>query len=197
MANDWAHYGPRFGPKLNLKWGEEMPITTYLTKEQVLAVEDALKRELKRIAIAKKVATSENELAVRDILPKTDLNYANEVWKTGSLPAFTYSTVSSLRVPDNKVIGFYGVRDLAGGIGTGITSVIRFTLGPGKSKVIDLWQIQKIESEEELEGYSDKMIIYGPGEYLGIDFYNIATGVSNVQLLGFVVEPKGELVGQG
>jgi hypothetical protein len=177
--------------------GGTMPITVYLTKEQVLAIEDELKRELKRVAIEKKVATSEAQLAVRDILPKTDLGFENEVWATGTLPAFTYTTVSSFRVPDNKVIGFYGVKDLAGGIGTGITSVIRFTLGPGKSKVIDLWQIQKIESEEEVEGYSDKMIIYGPGEYLGIDFYNVETGVSNVKLLGFVVEPKGELVGQG
>jgi hypothetical protein len=174
-----------------------MAVTTYLTKEQVLALEDSLKTQLKEIAKAKKVAVSDEELAVRDIMPKTDLGYANEVWETPVLPAFTYSEVVSLRVPDNKVIGIYGVRDIAGGIGTGITSVIRFFLGPGKSKVKDVWQIQKIQSEEECEGYSDEPVIYGPGEYITIEFYNVATGVSKVALLGFVCEPKGELVGQG
>jgi hypothetical protein len=174
-----------------------MALTTYLTKEEVLRVEEALKAELTRVAIAKKVVTNAKDLAIRDILPKTDLGYSNEVWATSTLPQYAYSTVASLRVPDTKVIGFLGVQDLAGGIGTGVTSVIRFTLGPGKSKVVDVWNIQKIESEEELEGFSDKVIVYAPGEYLGVDFYNVDTGVSKVVLLGFVAEPKGELVGQG
>lgn len=174
-----------------------MAITTYLTKEEVLRAEEALKAELTRVALAKKVVTSAKDLAIRDILPKTDLGYSNEVWATSTLPRYAYSTTASFRVPDTKVIGFLGVEDLAGGIGTGVTSVIRFSLGPGKAKVIDVWNIQKIESEKELQGYSDNVIIYGPGEYMGVEFYNVDTGVSKVVLLGFVAEPKGELVGQG
>jgi hypothetical protein len=174
-----------------------MAITTYLTKAEVLGIEESLKSKLVETALAKKVVTSANDLAIRDILPKTDLGYNNEVWKTATLAEYTYNSVVSMRVPDTKVIGFYGVRDLGGGVGAGVTSIVKFTLGPGKSKVIDVWNIQKVETEEEAEGYSDRLIIYGPGEYIGIEFYNLATGNSRVQLLGFVAEPKGEVVAQG
>jgi hypothetical protein len=148
-------------------------------------------------ALEKKIATKAEELAVRDILPDVDLGYSARKWETGTLPALAFSPVVNRRLEDTKVIGFVGVRDLKGGIGTGITSVIRFKVGPGAAKVRKVFEIQGIESGEEKEGYFEEDIIYENGQHIGIDFHNVTTGVSNLQLIGFVVEPKGELVAQG
>ncbi len=145
----------------------------------------------------KGIVKSAEEVAIRDILPHTDLGFANEVWETSALPQYAYSEVVSLRLPPNKLIGFYGVCDLAGGLDTGITSVIRFKIGPGKARVLDVWQIQKIETSKEKTGIADKDIIYENQEYMTVEYYQIDTGVSKVALLGLVAEPKGEVVAQG
>ncbi|MEM2525574.1 MAG: hypothetical protein QXI49_05265 [Candidatus Methanomethylicaceae archaeon] len=174
-----------------------MSLTTYLTKSEIQARREALARELVRRMVAKGVVKSGDEVAIRDILPKTDLGYTYEKWETASLPAYTYTAVVSQRLPANKMIGFYGVQDLAGGLDTGITAVIRFKIGPGAARVLDVWQIQKIESEKEKEGISEKDVIYENQEYMTVEFYNVATGVSNVALLGLVAEPKGEVVAHG
>jgi len=183
--------------KLNFLKIIRMVTLLHLTDDEKLSREEELKKKLIAKALEKKIATRATDLAVRDILPDVDLGYSAKKWETGTLPAFTFSTVVNKRLEDTKVIGFVGVRDLKGGIGTGITSVIRFKVGPGAAKVRRVFQIQGIESEEEKEGYFEEDIIYENGQHVGIDFYNVADGVSNLQLIGFVVEPKGELVAQG
>lgn len=168
-------------------------ITTYVTKSEIQARRESLKRKLAAIAVKKGIVTSEADLAIRDILPKTDLGFTNEVWATASLPQYAYTAVVDTRLPANKLIGFYGVQNL----GSDITSVIRFKIGPGKARVLDLWNIQKVASEKEKIGISEKDIIYENQDYATIEYYNTATGVSNVMLLGIVAEPKGEVVSQG
>lgn len=174
-----------------------MGITTYLTKSEIQARREALARELVRRMVAKGVVKSVDEVALRDILPRTDLGFANEKWETDTLPAYEYTPVVEQRLPANRMIGFYGVQDLSGGLDTGITAVVRFKIGPGAARVLDIWQVQKIQSETEREGISEKDVIYENQEYMTVEYYNIDTGVSNLMLLGLVAEPKGEVVAHG
>ncbi|MEM2661599.1 MAG: hypothetical protein QXS74_09800 [Nitrososphaeria archaeon] len=174
-----------------------MSITTYLTKDEIQARREALARELVKRMVTKGIVKSPNEVAIRDILPKTDLGYPYEYWASPAIAQYTYTPVVSQRLPANKMIGFYGVQDLKGGLDTGLVSVIRFKIGPGAARVLDVWQIQKIETEKEKVGISEKDIIYENQDYMTIEFYGIDTGISTVALLGLVAEPKGEVVAQG
>lgn len=174
-----------------------MAITTYVTKEEIQARREALAKELVSRMVTKGVVKSAAEIAIRDILPKTDLNFTNETWITATLPQYSYTAIADFRLPANKMIGFYGVQDLAGGFDTGITAIVRFKIGPGAARVLDVWHVQKIQSEEEKIGLSEKDIIYENQDYMRIEYYNIATGTSQLMLLGLVAEPKGEVVAQG
>jgi len=169
-------------------------ITTYVTKDEIQARREALKRKLAAIALKKGIVTSPDELAIRDILPATDLGFSAEKWATATLPSGAYTAVVDMRLPANKLVGFYGVQDLTS---SPVTSVIRFKIGPGKARVLDVWQIEATQTEKEKIGISENDVIYENQEYATVEYYNFTTGVSNVVLLGIVAEPKGEVVAQG
>jgi hypothetical protein len=155
---------------------------------------EALKQKLINIALARKIATSPDELAVRDILPVEDLGYSNEYWCSAILPTGSFQTAVSKRVEDNKVIGFYGVANLY--LETRTTE-LRLRIGPNGSKIINIYELQPLQHKGDEVGLFDEDIIYKNGEFMTIDLYLIETGVSSVELLGYVVEPKGETVNQG
>ena len=171
-----------------------MPLNTDYTPSEIDSRAEALKQKLINLALARKIATSPDELAVRDILPVEDLNYSKEYWSSATLASGSFQPAVSVRVADNKVIGFFGV---ANPYTDTNTTELRFRIGPGGSRTINIYELEPILKEENKIAAFDEDIIYKNGEYATIDLYLTATGNSTIALLGFVVEPKGETVNQG
>ena len=171
-----------------------MPLNTDYTPAEIDGRAEALKQKLISIALARKIATSPDELAVRDILPLEDLSYSHEYWTSATLPSGSFQPAVSVRVADNKVIGFFGV---ANPYNDTNTTELRFRIGPGGSRTINIYELQQILNEQNKIAVFDEDVIYKNGEFMTIDLYRTATGASTIALLGFVVEPKGETVNQG
>jgi hypothetical protein len=174
-----------------------MPTNTDYTPAEIDSRAEALKQKLINIALARKIATSPDELAVRDILPSEDLNYSREYWTSPILTTNSFQPAVSVRVADNKVIGFFGV---ANPYTDKTTTELRFKIGPGGSKILNVYELEPVLNEQNKIAVFDEDIIYKNGEYATIEAYlasSASTGTSTIALLGFVVEPKGETVNQG
>ncbi|RLJ08585.1 MAG: hypothetical protein DRP12_00020 [Candidatus Aenigmatarchaeota archaeon] len=172
-----------------------MPVSTKFTLEQARALEEKLKEELIRRAIEQKVITSREEAVIRDIIPDVDLGATRNVWEQTLATADAYNDVYSVTLPDKKVIGFYGFKTKAS---TPVVTAVKFALGTGGAKVKDIWQVETAHTELNAEARAIVPIIYNKSETVTISMYNSgsAGATDNVILLGFVVEPKGELVTQ-
>jgi hypothetical protein len=170
-----------------------MPITTNLSVTTVRSLEERIKSFLKSLAVRKGIAASEDQLVVRDILPKTDLNLANEDWKETLSTANGWNTVYDFRVPDKKIIAFYGVRN----IGTNpLTTAIKFAVGPGGAKTKDIVNVEGLVTQKEKEVIFSTPILYEDGQYMFVQQYAKAAGTDSLVYLGFVCEPKGELISE-
>jgi len=168
-----------------------MPATTNLSITMVRSLEERIKRYVKSLAVRKGIAASEDQLIVRDILPKTDLNLANEDWKEGLATANAWNTVFDFRVPEKKIIVFYGVRNIGN---TPLTTAIKFAVGAGGAKVKDIINVEKLEKSKEREVIFSTPILYEDGQYMFVQQYAKAAGTDSLVYLGFVVEPRGEVI---
>jgi hypothetical protein len=170
-----------------------MPVTTNLSVTTVRNLEERIKSFLKSLAVRKGIAAREDQLVVRDILPKTDLNLANEDWKENLISANSWNTVFDFRVPEKKIIAFYGVRNIGT---TPLTTAIKFAVGPGGAKTKDIVYIEGLEKNKEREAIFSTPILYEDGQYMYVQQYAKAAGTDSLVYLGFVCEPKGELISE-
>jgi len=122
------------------------------------------------------------------------LGYSNEYWETAVLNP-GWQTAVSKRLEDNKVIGFFGIAAVAPDA-TNATQ-IRFKVGPGGSRTINIYDFQVEFPQQNALAIFDEDIIYKNGEFMTIDLNLVSTGSVGIALLGYVVEPKGETVNQG
>jgi len=142
------------------------------------------------------VARTVEEIVVRDILPKTDLGYPNEVWQTATLASGATSVISLTPLED-KVLGFYGIKYLED---TGLTTLLKFFSGVGRVNPRVWWSIEEAITEKDREitvKAPEEIVLYEPGEYVDIEYWMATTGVSRIQLLGFVAERKEVVIGGG
>ncbi|MEM2661598.1 MAG: hypothetical protein QXS74_09795 [Nitrososphaeria archaeon] len=170
-----------------------MPSTSNLSLTEIRRLEVSISEYLKDLAVKKGIVKSRNEALVRDILPKTDLGFANEEWKETLTTTAAWNTVASLRLPDKKAMVIYGVRVHSS---TPKTTAIKFALGPDAAKVKEIVEIEPALTTEERELIFETPILYEDSQYVNIQFYSTGTGTDRIILLGKVVEPKGEVISE-
>ena len=155
----------------------------------VTALKQALLDRMFEIAMAMGVVERREELIYRPILPKTDLGLTNEYWETPSLTANTWNTYFSKQLDDQRFVGFYGVTNLSA---DPVVTGLKFSVGAGKTKTLDVLQIEDLYSDSErVDGYFKNPIIYKEKQYCNLEVYAKAAGSDRLVLKGFVVEPAG------
>ena len=167
--------------------GEIIPASE-ITVEDITAIKQAVVDKLFEVAMAM-TGLKKEDLIVRPILPSTDLGLTNETWETPSLTANAWNTYFSKQLNDQRFIGFYGVSNLSP---DPVVTAIKFSVGAGKTKVLDVLQIEDLYSDSErVDGYFKAPIIYKEKQYCNCDIYARAAGSDRLILKGFVVEPAG------
>lgn len=182
------------------------------TQIDIRSLEDAVVKYVAAQAIEDGLAATEEQLAIRDILPDEDFEDANgnaitkRAWKQPWSGSYNieesdkdiYLTNKDI---DNtqKVYCFYGVRATAVGPGDtdtilGISSIQFDRSG---SKTIDIWHVEQIDSVPDRVGYARTPILFRKGDNAKIKF-RPKTGSSGASdtliLLGKVAESLGKLV---
>jgi len=158
----------------------------------VVKVRDALATTLVD-ALARRLNIPTEQVKLRNILPKTDLDLTYENWANKvALAAQAWTNYVDVTVHEQRFIGFYGAINLTpdpGVVG------IRFNLGA--VKVIDVWQFEEAYGYRQIPSViSFEPIIYAPRQACRIEVYNrkgtaIAVGQERLVLLGYTAEPVG------
>jgi len=176
-----------------------------LPKEEIAAVERALEDELVRIALEAKLASSPDELVVRDILPKTDFGsdyFANDEWVwQAAIGGNTWVLGIKKDLDNDFAVGFYGVRGPRSS--TTKTTMVKFQLGETATK--DIWHIEQCRcpganSADEVFGITRSPVVYYPNDTVVVYLYGTGTATADAEtlvLLGKVVEPVGRTVQGG
>jgi len=168
-----------------------MVYTYRLSPTEKMEAEKAIIEELRRRA-AEILDVTPDQIAVRTILPKTDLGFSDEVWTVSLETAGGYNAIANVTVPSNKVLFIYGIKipakDLDGDI-----SVVKIYKGNDVIEVIDLQK--SYDGEKYPEIILKKRIEYAPNDVLKIEVYlksGVTTPVSkNIIVLGYVGEKLG------
>ena len=129
-------------------------------------------------------------LVVRDILPKTDLDFTNEDWceVTGSSSA-VWETMSSGTMGDERYVGIYGIKADPDAFAC---SAIKFNIG-GADKAI--WLLQSLREYDDMVGLCPSGIIIPQNNTYTISRYVLYTLSSSCLILkGVVVEPRGKVI---
>lgn len=135
---------------------------------------------------------------IRDLLPNEDLKGAGEVgsgniWQQ-DLSACQYHTVYSGVNDKDRAFAIFKVANTKS---APLTAAIRFHDGVGRTRVLDIWQVEHAWLNEDREGYAEAedAIFYGVEKGYNIDFLaGASSGMDNVILGGKVVEPRGKTV---
>lgn len=182
------------------------------TQIDIRSLEDAVVKYVAAQAIEDGLASTEEQLAIRDILPDQDFEDKNgnaitkRQWKqpwSGSYDIEETDVDVYLTNKDidntQKVYCFYGIRATAVGPGDtdtilGISSIQFDRSG---SKTIDIWQVEQIDSVPDRVGYARTPILFRKGDNAKIKV-RPKTGSSGASdtliLLGKVAESLGKLV---
>ncbi len=125
---------------------------------------------------------------IRDILPKTDLGFANEEWKISYTSAYAWETKVNLTLPEDKFIVLFGFHNNAA---NPLTLAIKFY----KDVIpIEVVQVENLYAYDEPIGFFTPLV-WSESETLKIEFYGKAAGDDYPVLRGFVAELKKKTVG--
>lgn len=182
------------------------------TQIDVRALEDAVVKYVTAQAIEDGLGNTEEQLAIRDILPDIDFEDANgntitkRQWVSPVSGAYNSEEADVVVYNTNKdvdnnlkVYCFYGVRATATGPGdTGTAlNISSITFDRTNSKAIDIWQIEQIDTVPDRVGYARTPILFRKGDNAQLK-YRPKTGASggtdNLILLGKVAESLGKYV---
>jgi hypothetical protein len=153
-------------------------------------IKERLKNYLKDLAVKKGIVTSIDNIVVRDILPDVDLGFSSNNWNV-NYSSIGWNTVVSIRIPNNKLIAFYGATNINN---TESTSAIAFKVGAGGVKTKAISEITAYYTNADYrEAIFSSPIVYENGDYLVIQAYTTNTGPYSI-LEGYVAEPKGETI---
>jgi hypothetical protein len=180
----------------------------------IRAMEDAVVRYGLAEAILDGLATTEEGLAVRDILPDLDLldKNGNAVGKRAWVQPWSgaynieeadvqvYQTgVTSKN--DRKVIIIYGVKETNNGPGRTSTALNASSITWKRSnvKTIDIWQIESLDTTIEGVAIARTPLLFKKSDVARVDMRpktGASGGTDNLIFLGKTIEPLGEnLVG--
>jgi len=171
-----------------------MAYTAKLSQAELRSIEANIIDRV-RARTAQVLQVSPDQIAVRAILPKTDLGYADETWQVSLANAGTYNTIVSLTVPSNKVIYVYGFKIPSKEFDPDV-SFIRVWKG---NELIDVIDVQKVfDGQEYKEIVLKQAIELNPNDTFKVEVYlrsGVTTPVTkNIIVLGFVGEKLGTLI---
>jgi len=182
------------------------------TQIDIRSLEDAVVRYVAAQAIEDGLATTEEQLAIRDILP--DLDFEDKNGNTITKREWVQPTSGAYNATDTdvtvyltnkdvdntqKVYCFYGIRATA--VGPGMTGsaldISSIQFDRSNSKTIDIWDVEQIDSVPDRVGYARTPILFRKGDNAAVKFRPKAAssgGSDNLILLGKVAESLGKLV---
>jgi hypothetical protein len=182
------------------------------TQIDIRSLEDAVVKYVAAQAIEDGLASTEEQLAIRDILPDVDFedNNGNTItrrewvqpvsggYQTSNTDMTIYTTNKDV---DNtlKVYCFYGIRGTGRGPGdtASVLDVSSIQFDRSNSKTIDIWQVEQIDTVPDRVGYARTPILFRKGDNASIKFrpkQGISGNTDNLILLGKVAESLGKLV---
>ena len=128
-------------------------------------------------------------LVVRDILPKTDLDFTNEDWYESTGSSSTWETMSTGTMGDERYVGIYGIKADPDAFSC---NAIKFNVG-GADKAI--WLLQSLREYDDMVGLCPSGIIIPQNIIYTISRYVLYTLSSSCLILkGVVVEPRGKVI---
>ena len=153
----------------------------------------AIRNEIVKKMVAEvmsKTNLKEEQLVVRDIRPKDDLDYTYDDWyETTGATADAYETMSTGTMGDVRWVGIYGIKDDPL---TQSCSSIKFNVG-GADKVI--WNLQSLNEYDGMVGVSPSGIIIPQMTPYTISRYvRSASSPTHLVLKGVVIEPRGRVL---
>ncbi len=160
-----------------------------LTPGQAGAIRNAIVNQLVKIATTALKVTEDN-IVVRDIRPKGDLDYTYEDWgEVTGATADAYETMTTGTMGTDRWVGIFGVRVDKAGFAC---SMLKFNIS-GADKAI--WQLQCLREEDDFVGFSPSGVIITQSQPYTISRYvRSVTSPSIIVLKGVVVERKGKVI---
>ena len=131
-----------------------------------------------------------DKLVVRDIRPKSDLDYTYEDWReTTGATADAYETMSTGTLADQRWIVIFGVKD---DVDNRSCTAIKINVGGADMAI---WTLQQLGEEDNMVGISPGGVVIPPNAPYTISrFVRSASSTSNLVLKGVVIEPRGKVV---
>lgn len=179
-------------PKLKVVPKSELSIA------EIKNFESKIEAALLRMALEKDLASSIDELVVRDLLPVPDLAFAASNAWTNQVAQVANAWTQDVNVrlsaaQANRCIAFYKVINRT--LNPAIVAT-RFSLGT--TGVLAVLQLEELWAEQESVGFFGP-IFYTAGELIRWEHYADAAILVNAEQIGFpamVVEPYGEQISQ-
>jgi len=140
--------------------------------------------------VAAKTNKAANQLVVRDIRPKDDLDYTYADWneQTGST-ADAYETMSTGTMGDRRWLVLFGVKFNSEALSV---TQLKFNIG-GADKAI--WNLESLNEDDGMVGICPGGIIIPENIPYTISRYvRSASAPCNLVLKGVVIEPRGLVV---
>jgi len=175
-----------------------MAYTSKLSTDDLRSIESNIIDRV-RARTAQVLQVSPDQIAVRTLMPKEDLGYADDVWQVSLTTPGAYNAIVNLTMPQNKVIYVYGIK-------------IPSTTYDPQISFIRLWKgnelIDIIDTERVYDGKEYKEIVLkqpielNPNDTFKVEVY-LASGVSasssspvtkSVIILGYVGEKLGTTI---
>jgi len=170
-----------------------------MTEAEIFSLEQKIQAALLRMALEKELASSEQELVVRDCIPNVDLAMATNNWVNQvATVANAWQAAPDINVrlagaQQNRVVAFYKIFNRT--VNPNIT-MARFQLA--QTGVLAVLQLEELYVEQEQVGFFGP-IFFTDGETVRIDYYAdavVAIGGEQIGLPAMVCEPYGEQIAQ-
>ena len=134
----------------------------------------------------------QDKLMVRDVQPKTDLDYTYTTWyETTGTSESAYETMSSSTIADKRFVGIYGIKDDSEEINV---TQIRIKVGNSIKAIWHLENLYSINGSPRV-GLCPSVVLIPPNTPYVIERYvHKASSPAQIVLKAFVVEPVGKIL---
>jgi len=154
---------------------------------------DAIQALQTRAIEVKRIGNNPNEIAIRDILPLTDLALANQWWITPAVVAGAVTNYVNSPMAAMRALVIYGV-----GVESAAPacSFMWFRSGPAGASTKGVANLESLYTKLEPDGYLSKAVLWDPLETVFIQVWGriAAAGGERIPLRGAIAEPLGESI---
>jgi len=155
---------------------------------------DAINALMTRAINVKRLGNDPSEIAIRDILPLTDLAIAaGQWWQTPALVAGAVTIYVNNPMNAMRALSIYGV-----GIESAAPScsVIWFRSGPAGATTKGIGNLEPLYTKMQPDGYLSKACMWDPLETVFIHVWARLTNAAGdrIPLRGAIAEPLGETI---